>query len=215
MFHFVARGFQILCFFLIVENSCLCDNFSFIFVAKVVSVDENASNKPLGPNEEGELCFKGDLIMKGYCGDEKSTSAVIDKDGWLHTGDIGYYDSDGYFYIVDRLKELIKYKGFQVPPAELEGILLTHPEVVDAAVIGIPDERSGELPLGFVVRKPKSKVTAQEIVEFVNGEAFLSGFISFFLSTTKFRNFDRNKNSVIYDLTLQLKFLLRNGCEEA
>ncbi|XP_043274154.1 luciferin 4-monooxygenase [Venturia canescens] len=137
---------------------------------KVISVDENASNEPLGPYQEGELCFKGPLIMKGYCGDEKATSAAIDKDGWLHTGDIGYYDSDGYFYIVDRIKELIKYKGFQVPPAELEGIMLTHPDIVDCAVIGIPDEACGELPLGFVVKKPQSKLTTAEVVKFVNDQ---------------------------------------------
>ena len=108
--------------------------------------------------------------MKGYCGDKQSTAATIDKDGWLHTGDIGYYDEDGYFYIVDRLKELIKYNGFQVPPAELEVILLSHPEIQDAAVIGLPDEESGELPLAFIVKRPGSNVTAAQIVEFVNGE---------------------------------------------
>lgn len=69
---------------------------------------------PLGPYQEGEICFKGPLIMKGYVGDPQSTHSTIDKEGWLHTGDIAYYDSDGYFFIVDRLKELIKYKAFQV-----------------------------------------------------------------------------------------------------
>ncbi|KAJ8674328.1 hypothetical protein QAD02_005590 [Eretmocerus hayati] len=137
--------------------------------AKVIPVtdSESWSDKTLGPNCEGELCFKGDLIMKGYCGDIKSTSATIDKDGWLHTGDVGYYDKDGFFYIVDRLKELIKYKGFQVPPAELEAILLTHPEVKDAAVVGLPDELAGELPIAFVVKQPNSNISAKDIQKFV------------------------------------------------
>lgn len=108
--------------------------------------------------------------MKGYCGDVNSTRETIDQDGWLHTGDVGYYDEDGYFYIVDRMKELIKYKGFQVPPAELEQILLTHPAVDDAAVLGLPDEESGELPLAFVVKQPGSNVTESEIIEYVNGK---------------------------------------------
>lgn len=103
------------------------------------------TGKILGPYEEGELCFKGKIIMKGYVGNEAATKETIDDDGWLHTGDVGYFDNDYHFYIVDRLKELIKYKGFQVAPAELEAILLSHPKVQDAAVIGKPDEASGEV----------------------------------------------------------------------
>ncbi|XP_058807956.1 uncharacterized protein LOC131673735 [Phymastichus coffea] len=138
--------------------------------AKVVAVDEigAVSAEPMGPNCRGELCFKGDIIMKGYCGDVSSTSATIDEDGWLHTGDIGYYDNDGYFYIVDRLKELIKYKGFQVPPAELEAILLSNPNIKDAAVVGLPDEKAGELPIAFIVKQPNSTITAKEVQQYVN-----------------------------------------------
>ncbi|KAG7200141.1 hypothetical protein KM043_000579 [Ampulex compressa] len=95
--------------------------------AKVIPIGRSPTARALGPNCTGELCFKGDLIMKGYYNDQNSTMATIDKDGWLHSGDIGYYDEMGYFYIVDRLKELIKYKGYQVPPAELEAVLLTCP----------------------------------------------------------------------------------------
>lgn len=140
--------------------------------AKVVAVDETGaiSDEPLGPNCRGELCFKGDLIMKGYCGDTSSTSATIDNNGWLHTGDIGYYDEEGYFYIVDRLKELIKYKGFQVPPAELEAILLSNPNIKDAAVVGLPDEQAGELPLAFIVKQANAKITAKDVQQYVNGE---------------------------------------------
>src|SRR6185295_5327676 len=93
--------------------------------------------------------------------------ATIDPDGWLHTGDIAKVDADGHVYIVDRLKELIKYKGFQVPPAELEALLLTHPAVADAAVIGVPDDEAGEIPVGFVVTKPGMQATEGEIRGFV------------------------------------------------
>lgn len=107
--------------------------------------------------------------MKGYCNDEKATAATIDKDGWLHSGDVGYYDEQGYFYVVDRLKELIKYKGFQVPPAELEAVLLTYPGIKDAAVIGLPHEEAGELPAAFIVKQEGSNVTIDSINTFVNG----------------------------------------------
>jgi acyl-CoA synthetase (AMP-forming)/AMP-acid ligase II len=105
--------------------------------------------------------------MKGYLNNPEATAITIDDDGWLHTGDIGHVDADGHFYIVDRLKELIKYKGFQVPPAELEALLLTHPAVADAAVIGIPDVEAGELPKGYVVLKPGVEASEDEIKGFV------------------------------------------------
>lgn len=108
--------------------------------------------------------------MKGYLNNPQATAITIDEEGWLHTGDIGHADADGHFYIVDRLKELIKYKGFQVPPAELEGLLLAHPDVVDAAVIGIPDEEAGEVPKAFVVARPGSSVDAEDIKSFVAGQ---------------------------------------------
>ena len=103
--------------------------------------------------------------MKGYLNNEEATSITIDADGFLHTGDIGFVDDEGYFYVVDRLKELIKYKGFQVPPAELEALLLSHPNISDAAVIGVPDEEAGELPKAFVV--PNGDLTEQEVIDFV------------------------------------------------
>lgn len=124
----------------------------------------------LGPHTRGELCFKGSIIMKGYVRNTEETKKIIDADGWLHTGDIGYYDDDEEWFIVDRLKELIKYKGFQVPPAEIENILMTHPDILDAAVIGIPDDRAGELPLAFVVKKPNSVLTEKDVGDFVAGE---------------------------------------------
>ncbi|EDW98995.1 4-coumarate--CoA ligase 1 [Drosophila yakuba] len=135
--------------------------------AKVIDPD---TGKLLGANERGELCFKGDGIMKGYIGDTKSTQTAI-KDGWLHTGDIGYYDDDFEFFIVDRIKELIKYKGFQVPPAEIEALLLTNDKIKDAAVIGKPDEEAGELPLAFVVKQANVQLTENEVIQFVHENA--------------------------------------------
>ena len=103
------------------------------------------------PGEPGELWMRGPQVMQGYLGNRKATDKMIDAEGWLHSGDIAIVDEDGWFQIVDRLKELIKYKGFQVAPAELEAILITHPQVADCAVIGVPDEEAGELPKAFVV----------------------------------------------------------------
>ncbi|KAL9952229.1 hypothetical protein ACROYT_G039451 [Oculina patagonica] len=123
------------------------------------------TGKVLGPNQDGEMCIRGPIVMKGYLGNPEATARTIDSDGWLHTGDIGYYDEDEYFFIVDRLKELIKYKGYQVPPAELEAILITHPNIDDVAVIGVPDRKAGELPKAFVVRQ--GDVTSEAIMEFV------------------------------------------------
>jgi len=104
--------------------------------------------------------------MKGYLNNEAATTASIDADGFFHTGDIGHIDDRDEYYIVDRLKELIKYKGFQVPPAELEALLLSHPKVADAAVIGIPDDEAGEIPKGFVVLKDPS-ATPEELMGYV------------------------------------------------
>jgi acyl-CoA synthetase (AMP-forming)/AMP-acid ligase II len=120
---------------------------------------------PLGPGERGEVCVRGPQVMKGYLNNPEATAETIDGDGWLHTGDIGYADEDGHFFIVDRAKELIKYKGFQVPPAELEAVLLSHPCIADAAVIPYPDEEAGEVPKGVVVLKQQIEPAA--ILQFV------------------------------------------------
>ncbi|KAF5292801.1 hypothetical protein FQA39_LY13846 [Lamprigera yunnana] len=133
-------------------------------LAKIVDVDTNTA---LGPNQQGELCFKGDIIMKGYFENEEATKNTVDEDGWLHTGDIAYYDEDEHFYIVDRLKELIKYKGFQVAPAELEAILIEHPNIKEVAVVGKPDLVAGELPTAFVVETLGKTITEQEVHQFV------------------------------------------------
>lgn len=126
------------------------------------------TNRNLGPDQPGELCFKGPMTMKGYVKDPENTKNAFDEEGFLHTGDIGYYDEEGFFYIIDRSKDLIKYKGFQVPPIELETILLSHPAVKEAAVVGKPDERAGEIPVGFIVRHSGSEVTEQELLDLVS-----------------------------------------------
>lgn len=124
-------------------------------------------------NQPGEICIRGDQIMKGYLNDPESTEKTIDKEGWLHTGDIGYIDEDDELFIVDRLKELIKYKGFQVAPAELEALLITHPFIKDAAVVPMKDDAAGEVPVAFVVRSSpngddSTMITEDEIKEFVS-----------------------------------------------
>ena len=120
-------------------------------ICKVISVDTGAA---LSVDEEGELCIKGPQVMLGYLNNPAATARTIDADGWLHTGDIASFDADGQLFIKDRLKELIKVKGFQVAPAEVEALLQTHPHVLDAAVIGVADDEAGEVPLAFVVAKP-------------------------------------------------------------
>ncbi|KAL3631762.1 4-coumarate--CoA ligase 1 [Castilleja foliolosa] len=122
----------------------------------------------LGRNQPGEICIRGDQIMKGYLNDPDSTERTIDKDGWLHTGDIGFIDGDDELFIVDRLKELIKYKGFQVAPAEIEALLLNHPNISDAAVVPLIDEQAGEVPVAFVVKSNGSTITEDEIKQFVS-----------------------------------------------
>jgi acyl-CoA synthetase (AMP-forming)/AMP-acid ligase II len=129
---------------------------------KVVDLE---TEEALGPNQEGEICVRGPQIMKGYLNRPDATAQTIDSEGWLHTGDIGYADQDGHFYIVDRAKELIKYKGFQVPPAELEAVLLTHEAIADAAVIPCPDDEAGEVPKAYVVLK--GDATPEEIMSYV------------------------------------------------
>ncbi|KAK0427345.1 hypothetical protein QR680_010179 [Steinernema hermaphroditum] len=120
-------------------------------------------------NQRGEVWIRGKIVMLGYLNRPEATAQIIDDDGWLHTGDVGYVDTDGFVFIVDRLKELIKVKGFQVPPAELEDYLLTHPLIQDVAVIGIPDERHGELPMAFVVRKNNS-LKAEDVANYVKNK---------------------------------------------
>ncbi|XP_062078641.1 4-coumarate--CoA ligase CCL1-like [Humulus lupulus] len=132
---------------------------------KIVDPDTGAS---LPRNQPGEICIRGKQVMKGYFNDSEATKATIDERGWLHTGDIGFIDNDDELFIVDRLKELIKYKGFQVAPAELESMLIAHPNISDAAVVPMKDEAAGEVPVAFVVRSNGSKVTEDDIKQYIS-----------------------------------------------
>ena len=123
-----------------------------------------------GVSEPGELMCKGPNVMVGYLGNEEATRATLEPDGWLHTGDIATVDSNGIYKIVDRLKELIKYKGYQVAPAVLEAVLLTHPRIADAAVIGVLDEDGQEIPKAFVVIQAGEELTDDEVMQFVTSK---------------------------------------------
>ncbi|OVA07333.1 AMP-dependent synthetase/ligase [Macleaya cordata] len=132
--------------------------------AKIVDPDIGAA---LPPWKQGELWIRGPPVMKGYVGEEEATAATLDSDGWLRTGDLCYMDDDGFLFVIDRLKELIKYKGYQVPPAELEELLQSHPDIVDAAVIPYPNEEAGQVPMAFVVRRPKSSMDESQVMDFI------------------------------------------------
>jgi len=110
---------------------------------------------------------RGANVMRGYYNQPEATAAAIDADGWLSTGDLVKIDEDGYVFVCDRKKELIKYSGFQVPPAELEGVLLEHPAVADAAVIGKEDPEHGEIPKAFIVLKAGAAASDRELMDYV------------------------------------------------
>lgn len=149
--------------------------------AKFVKVDD-PEMLGVGPRTSGEMWIRGPQVMKGYHNNEKATKETITPDGWLKTGDIAYYDENGSVYITDRLKELIKVKGFQVPPAELEEVLRGHHDIFDAAVVGVSDTRSGEVPRAFVISK-NPKLSEQEVKDFVAGKVakykWLEGGVEF------------------------------------
>ncbi|PIA28645.1 hypothetical protein AQUCO_06800071v1 [Aquilegia coerulea] len=132
---------------------------------KIVDPETGAS---LPRNQPGEICIRGSQIMKGYLNDPEATANTIDIDGWLHTGDVGYIDDDDELFIVDRLKELIKYKGFQVAPAELEALLINHPNISDAAVVPMKDDAAGEVPVAFVVKSNGSKISEEDIKQYIS-----------------------------------------------
>jgi acyl-CoA synthetase (AMP-forming)/AMP-acid ligase II len=124
-----------------------------------------ATGEELPVGEPGELLIRGPQVMKGYLNNPQATARAIDPDGWLHTGDVARIEEDGSVRIIDRIKELIKYKAYQIAPAELEALLLTHPAITDAAVIPLPDEEAGEVPKAFVVTT--GSITPEEVIRFV------------------------------------------------
>ncbi|XP_049837936.1 uncharacterized protein LOC126282322 [Schistocerca gregaria] len=135
-----------------------------------VKVVDTQTGQSLGPRQEGELCFRGPTVTRGYYDDPAATAAAFDADGWFHTGDIGYYDDDGFFFITDRIKDFIKYKGHHVPSAQLEALLCRHPAVLEAAVVGVPDPLAAELPRAYVVLKPGEPASEDQVAHFVDSQ---------------------------------------------
>jgi acyl-CoA synthetase (AMP-forming)/AMP-acid ligase II len=128
-------------------------------------VVDGATGADVGRGQLGELLVRARGVMRGYLANDTATALTVDADGWLRTGDIVRADADGWFFVVDRVKELIKYKGYQVAPAELEAVLVSHPAVADAAVVGSPDEEAGEVPKAFVV--PAAPLSRDDLMAFV------------------------------------------------
>ncbi|MFK8082307.1 MAG: AMP-binding protein [Granulosicoccus sp.] len=126
-------------------------------------VDDKGNDLPA--NTEGQLLVKGPQVMIGYLNNKKATDETFEGDGWLRTGDLAMIDNDGYLTIVDRVKELIKYKGFQIAPAELEALIITHPDVADVAVVGIPDDEAGEVPKAYLVYKGDTSSLVPQVLE--------------------------------------------------
>ncbi|KAG6402231.1 hypothetical protein SASPL_139107 [Salvia splendens] len=137
------------------------------FSAKVVDPETGVA---LPPFREGELWLKSPSVMKEYLGNKEATAVTFDSEGWLKTGDLCYFDDEGYIYVVDRIKELIKHNGYQVAPAELEAILIGHPEITDAAVIPLEDEAAGQIPVACVVRAAADKLTEDQVIQFINSQ---------------------------------------------
>ncbi|XP_047997604.1 4-coumarate--CoA ligase 1-like [Leguminivora glycinivorella] len=134
-----------------------------------IKIADIQTHEALPAGEEGEIWYRGPNVMQGYYDDEEATAQVF-RDGWYKTGDIGKYDDSRYLYVTDRIKELIKVKGFQVAPAEVEAIIRTNPKVADCAVIGVPDPVSGEVPKAFIVPQPNQTISPEELKEYVNSK---------------------------------------------
>lgn len=132
--------------------------------AKIVNPE---TGEALPPMKVGEIWVRGPTVMKGYVGDEEATRGTLDSESWFKTGDLGYFDEDGFLFFTDRMKELIKYNAYQVAPAELEHILQSHPDIIEAAVIPYPDEKAGQVPMAFIVKKFSSNITKLEVKSYV------------------------------------------------
>lgn len=139
-----------------------------------IKICDPETGEQLGWNKLGELCIYSDFISAQYYRKPKETAELFDKHGYLKSGDLGYFDEDGYLYIIDRCKDLIKYKGTQVSPTEIEIELQKFDGVEDCAVVGCPDPGAGEVPAAFVVKSPRSELRREDVVDFLKGR--LSGY---------------------------------------
>ncbi|XP_055390107.1 uncharacterized protein LOC129619054 [Condylostylus longicornis] len=167
-FVFVAYGMS--------EIAC-CSNIEFLEYKRIGSVGQMMPNteikivdfhgNQLGIGEEGEICIRIDVKWPGYFGNDKATNDVYDENNWISSGDIGYFDNDGYLFVVDRKKEILKYKNFHVSPTEIEEIILELPDVIEVSVCGVPDIVYTDLPAALVVKKPASNLTSNDILKLV------------------------------------------------
>lgn len=151
----------------VLKNGIKIGGSGFLIANTSARIIDIESKQDLGPNQSGELVLKGPQVMKGYFNNPEATKETFLEKDWIKTGDIAHYDQDEHFFITDRLKEIIKVKGFQVAPAELEGILREHPNVDDAAVVGVPHNITGEAPKAFIVCKKNQHVAAEDLKQFV------------------------------------------------
>ncbi|XP_022766546.1 4-coumarate--CoA ligase-like 5 [Durio zibethinus] len=149
------------------EESRKCGAVGLLSPSLEAKIVDPVTGVAVKVNQTGELWLRGPSIMKGYHNNVEATASTLDSDGWLKTGDLCYIDDNGFVFVVDRLKELIKYKGYQVPPAELEALLLSHPEIFDVAVIPFPDYEVGQYPMAYVVRKTGSNISETAVMDFV------------------------------------------------
>ncbi|XP_023247154.1 4-coumarate--CoA ligase 1-like [Copidosoma floridanum] len=151
----------------VTTNSCeRINSVGFIVSNSQIKIIDLESGQALGPNESGEICFKTAKAMLGYYRNPKATQEMIDNEGWYHTGDIGYYMKNGEIMMVDRKKEIMKYRGHQISPSEIEEYLMTHKAVLEAAVIGVPHDLEIEVPMAFIKRTPGYEVSEEELVDF-------------------------------------------------
>ncbi|XP_076374554.1 uncharacterized protein LOC117224286 isoform X3 [Megalopta genalis] len=143
------------------STSGSCGTVSINCEMKIVDVQ---TGKSLGPNQQGELCVKSSTIMNGYHKNPTATKEILDKDGWIHTGDLAYYNDQGEMFIVDRIKEIVKYRGYQITPSVIEDLLQTHPGVVEVAVVGVPHPTDDEHLVAFVCKAADTEVSANELI---------------------------------------------------
>lgn len=134
---------------------------------KVLDID---TGDILGPYAHGELCFKGEVLMKSYVGDIDKSSSFIDESGWYHSGDIGYYDDDDEWFLVGRKKDLIHYNGRVISPSTIEAILVKHPQVKEAGVIGVQSKHLDEVPVAFIVQEESESTSEKEVIDFLMGK---------------------------------------------